>query len=240
MTHKSLTAEDQSDLVTDGEMNWVKIKLQNMKNLCAGVFYMPHRNKKDTQELKKSIDKLTQDGAKNVDVILGGDFNCPDINWDNSTVSPTANDHEVQQAVIDITTSNLLTQIHDQPTRGSNILDAIFTSNASLVKSSSSIPGISDHDMVVADFDMKPHTAKQKPRNYYKFQKASWDKLKTDLDITAKTIQKQYNDNQSADDMWTYFKNSLQNSMDRHIPSASTKKHSRLPWINRPLLRLLR
>ena len=40
--------------------------------------------------------------------------------------------------------------------------------------------------------------------------------------------------------LWTYFKNSLQNSMDRHIPSASTKKHSRLPWINRALLRLLR
>ena len=201
---------------------------------------MLHRNKKDTQELKKSLDKLTQDGAKTVDVILGGDFNCPDINWENNSVSPSANDHEIQQAVIDITTSNLLTQIHDQPTRGPNILDIIFTSNASLVKSSSSIPGISDHYMVVADFDIKPHTTKQKPRKYYQFHKANWDKLKTDLDITAKTIQKQYNDNQSADDMWTYFKNSLQNSMDRHIPSASTKKHSRLPWINRPLLRLLR
>ena len=94
--------------------------------------------------------------------------------------------------------------------------------------------------MVVADFDIKPHTTKQKPRKYYKFHKANWDKLKTDLDITAKTVQKQYNDNQSVDDMWTYFKNSLQNSMDWHIPSASTKKHSRLPWINRPLLRLLR
>ena len=195
MTHKSLTAEEQSDLVTDGEMNWVKIKLQNMKNLCAGVFYMPHRNKKDTQELKKSLDKLTQDGAKTVDVILGGDFNCPDINWENNSVSPSANDHEIQQAVIDITTSNLLTQIHDQPTRSPNILDIIFTSNASLEKSSSSIPGISDHNMAVADFDIKPHTTKQKPRKYDKFHKANWDKLKTDLDITAKTIQKQYNDN---------------------------------------------
>ena len=28
--------------------------------------------------------------------------------------------------------------------------------------------------------------------------------------------------------------------MDRHIPSASTKKHSHRPWIKRPLLRLLR
>ena len=59
--------------------------------------------------------------------------------------------------------------------------------------------------MVVADFDIKPHTTKQKPRKYYKFRKANWDKLKTDLDITAKSIQKQCNDNQSADDMWTYY-----------------------------------
>ena len=134
---------------------------------------MPHRNKKDTQELKKSLDKLTQDGAKTVDVILGGDFNCPDINWENNSVSPSANDHDIQQAVIDVTTSNLLTQIHDQPPRGPNILDIIFTSNSSLVKSPSSIPGISDHDMVVADFDIKPHTTKQKPRKYYKFHKAN-------------------------------------------------------------------
>ena len=48
--------------------------------------------------------------------------------------------------------------------------------------------------MVVADFDIKPHTTEQKARKY-KFRKANWDKLKTDLDITAKTIQKQYNDN---------------------------------------------
>ena len=97
-------------------------------------------------------------------------FNCPDINWDNNTVSPTANGREVQQSVVDITASNLLTQVHDQPTRGSNILDVIFTSLASVLKSSSSIPGISDHDMVVADFDIKPHTSKQKPRKYNKFQ----------------------------------------------------------------------
>ena len=217
-------------------------KCYDLITCSCTLHYRPHRNKKDMQELKNSLDKMTQDGAKNDDVILGGDFNCPDINWDNNTVGLTANDPDVQLAVIDITASksNLLTQVHDQPTCGSNILGVIFTSNTSLLKSSSSIPGISDHNMVVADFDIKPHTSKQKPRKCYKFQKANWDKLKTDLEITAKTIQKQYNDNQSADDMWTYFKNSLQNSMDRHIPSASTKKHSRLPWINRPLLRLPR
>ena len=47
-----------------------------------------------------------------------------------------------------------LTQVHNQPTRQDTILDLVFTNNPSLVKSSYSIPGISDHAMVVTDCDI--------------------------------------------------------------------------------------
>ena len=41
-----------------------------------------------------------------------------------------------------------LTQVHNQPTREGNLLDLVFVSNPSLVKSSTNVPGISDHDMI--------------------------------------------------------------------------------------------
>ena len=39
--------------------------------------------------------------------------------------------------------------MHNEPTRAKNILDLYFTNNPTLVKNSVSVPGISDHDMVV-------------------------------------------------------------------------------------------
>ena len=60
-----------------------------------------------------------------------------------------------------------LTQIHNEPTRYGNMLDLVFTNNPSLVKSSYSVPGISDHAMVVTDLDIHPKCVTQKPRKIY-------------------------------------------------------------------------
>ena len=77
---------EQPELVTDCEIEWVKIKLQKYKDLFIGCFYMPHRNLKDTQELDKSIKKRNEKTNKNL--ILVDDFNCPDINWNTLSVDP--------------------------------------------------------------------------------------------------------------------------------------------------------
>jgi hypothetical protein len=47
-----------------------------------------------------------------------------------------------------------LTQIHEEPTREKNLLDLVFTSNATLTKSSTNISGISDHAIIVTDMDV--------------------------------------------------------------------------------------
>ena len=127
---------------------------------------MAHRNNKDVTELKYSLDLLARAGAK--DTIVAGDFNCPDIDWESNTVPPGAQDRDIQQQLADTMSSASLTQVHDQATRQSAMLDIIFTSNPSLLKNSTSIPGISDHDMVVSDFDTKAHVSKEKPKTFFK------------------------------------------------------------------------
>jgi hypothetical protein len=62
-----------------------------------------------------------------VGCILTGDFNCPDINWDTMTVNQDAQDKEIQRAVMEVVTANLIVQIHEQPTRGNNLLDIVLT-----------------------------------------------------------------------------------------------------------------
>ena len=62
---------------------------------------MPHRNINDLNELQTSFDTITMENDKNV--ILAGDFNCPDIDWINMTSKIHANDKEIQTSLIEIT-----------------------------------------------------------------------------------------------------------------------------------------
>ena len=114
---------------------------------------MPHRNNSDLSRLEASLDKLNHKSNKHF--LLCGDFNCPDIDWAQGTVNPNADQRDVQQQLLDIASSHCLTQVVEEPTRQGNILDLYFTTNHSLVKGVSVIPGISDHDAVVIDSFIK-------------------------------------------------------------------------------------
>jgi hypothetical protein len=102
----------------------VKIKLQQYKDLFIGCFYMPHRNLKNTQELNKSIKNQNEKNSRNL--ILVGDFYCPDINWSTLSVDPESDNRDIQQSIVNISLTSELTQVHDQPTRGKKILDLIL------------------------------------------------------------------------------------------------------------------
>ena len=73
------------------------MQLKDMKELLIGSLYMPHRNMEDVKELDKSLNLVSN--KKNI--ILTGDFNCPDINWDTMTVNQDAQDKEIQRAVME-------------------------------------------------------------------------------------------------------------------------------------------
>ena len=240
LTHKNLVVEEQPDLCTNCEIEWVRIKLLNRKDLYAGVFYMPHRNLPDTEELKRSLSKLTCEGAKDRDILLAGDFNCPSIDWNDCTVNSKADDAKVQHAILDITSESALTQIHHEPTRLMNILDLVFTSNPTLSKSSRTVPGISDHDMVVSDFDVKPFETKESPRKSFKFSKANWDNINLDINKLGNELENLYLTGSTTEVLWDTFKSAILSTVDKNVPSSTARKRSKLPWIDRNLHKLLK
>ena len=132
MVHKSLTTTEHPELVINCEIEWLKVKLHQAKDLFTGTFYMAHRNMPDIKELQKSLSKVSENGKKARHVIMAGDFNCPDVNWDNSTVPPGASDRKVQQTLGDVCSTEHLTQTQTKPTRGPNVLDIVYTTNPSL------------------------------------------------------------------------------------------------------------
>ncbi|KAL8603391.1 hypothetical protein ACOMHN_004242 [Nucella lapillus] len=240
LIHKSLTAVEQPELSTDCEILWAKLKLQNRKDLNVGCFYMPHRNKHDMEQLDKSLNLLTQNGKKDCPIVLAGDFNCPHINWINHTTHSTGKDNDIQQSLVDIMQSSTLTQVHHSPTRFMNILDLIFFSNPSLVKSSVSVPGISDHEMIVTDADTRPQRTTPLAKKCFQFHTAEWSSLHTDCDSIAESVKKQADSGSTMEDLWSTFKSSLLSAIDTHIPHKMKTRRPCLPWINTSLKRMLR
>ena len=154
-TKEGIITDAQPELTTSCEIVWSKIKTENKNDTYLCSFYMPHQNLTYIHMLDESIQRVQQ-SRNGKHIILAGDFNCPDIDWENSTVKKCAADREAQQALLDLSIEHGLTQVHDQPTRDSNLLDLVFTNNPSLVKTSTSVPGISDHAMIVTDIDILP------------------------------------------------------------------------------------
>ena len=68
------------DYDSDCEIIWVKIQLKKAKEVHICSFYMPHRDLNILSEFEKSVQKANPQGSRNI--IICGDFNCPDINWD--------------------------------------------------------------------------------------------------------------------------------------------------------------
>jgi hypothetical protein len=75
---------------------------------------------------------------------------------------------------MDVLNNNALTQLVKEPTRQQNTLDLILTNHPGKVIRTDTISGISDHDIVYTEFDLRPVKLQQKPRIIPLYNKANW------------------------------------------------------------------
>ena len=151
---------------------------------------MPHRCNKTIQELNKSLTTITR-SSKQKQIILCGDFNCPDISCEIGKVNTCNPDRSTQQSLIDVTESAQLTQVHNSSTRESKLLDIVFTTNSTVVTHSVSVPVICDHNIIVTDFDVKIQYQSKQRRQIYQFARADWESLNDDFNTFSNKIKTQ-------------------------------------------------
>ena len=95
--------------------------------------------------------------------MLSGAFNTRAINWDLGTVSSNSNKKAVNDLVLSISQQFDLTQLKREPHRLDNLLELFYTNKPTLVKKRYRHTGISDHETVLADCDIKPTINKRAP-----------------------------------------------------------------------------
>ena len=133
----------------------------------------------------------------------------------------------------------VLPKIVEEPTRLDNTLDLILTNRPNQINRIQVIPGISDHEAVFTEFNVKPARKKQVPRRVPLYKKAGWTGPRQHAEQLAKTIADAENTS-STDELWDIFKEGLREGIQLYIPHKTTKTRDSQPWIDLELKRKIR
>ena len=150
-----------TELHTQCEIAWMKMEIAGCKPLYICGYYKP--NEGDSGSLEQFEESLRRLGVVNSHILIAGDMNFPGYDWENSCLKPNCNYPTLTYQFVDLLVLSL-TQLVTTPTRGNNILDLVIANNPSIVTACRVIPGVSDHDAVLTEINIKPLRNKQTPR----------------------------------------------------------------------------
>ena len=116
--------------------------------------------------------------------------------------------------------THALAQIYKEPTREENILDLLITNKPGLIKSSHSVPGISDHCAVVTELVIDPTYRRTKPRPVCQFKSANWEAIRQQIRSCWTSFSKN-SPSRSSNENWLKIKSILNQCLDKFIPNQN-------------------
>ena len=174
----------------DCEIVWTKIT-HDSGTVTFGAFYrQPSSSDEIMDQLGISMNNLKElNGLDGKHIVLGVDFNLPDIEWRNGSIKPYPQYARcISEKMLDIVDDYNLTQMVHEPTRLENTLDLVFTTHPDLIENTYVVPGMSDHSVVICDISFKLASPKKTPRTVFVYKKADMESLKTDLEHSFNTL----------------------------------------------------
>ena len=132
-----------------------------------------------------------------------------------------------------------MSQIVDQRTRGENTVDLIAVNYLTLASRTEILPGISDHNAVFAEIDIRPKRYSQAKRKIPLYKKADWEGIVSQIITTNQYIQEHAN-SESTNTLWNKFTSDLHAAIEKHVPHKCCSSHNRPPWISAKIRNLLR
>ena len=205
-----------------------KIKTNNKGHFTFGLVYRSPNNTQDEDEnlvsyLHFLLEKV--DPVKEKFVLLG-DFNLPNIDWDQETCSN--NENHINSKFLNFVHEYFLNQLINKPThfradQAPTLIDLIITNDSEFISNVNHSPpfGLSHHDVLTFVLNINQSKIELPPKIVYLMNKGdypalnkylkdqNWDFL---LEITDVNI------------MWENIENIFQTARDKFIPTAVIKK----------------
>ena len=101
----------------------------------------------------------------------------------------------------------------------------------------SPIPGLSDHEVVLADCDIRAASARKQPRSVFKWGKADWSKIKEDLAAFRDRFIPAYK-SRSVEENYNCLMDQISLSIKSFIPTKLLKAKQSVPWFNNSIKRM--
>ena len=173
-----------SNFKTDCEIVWAQVNLPGSKLLNICSVYRPPNAKIDY--MHKLQDHMNQVFSKyrNATYISGGDMNLSCIDWVKDTVQPmnkgSTNDTHHCSIFLETMQDLGLSQHCLEITRmaSQKTLDLMLTNRPSSVLEVQSLPGMSDHNIVLTKFKLLITRSKVPQRRIFKYDKADWEQVR--------------------------------------------------------------
>ena len=119
------------------------------------------------------------------------------------------------------------------------ILDLLFTNSPDLIKETSVVSGVSDHEAVLSVSQLQIKHQKQQKNKIRFWNKANITKMKTDATKSSQTFLSTCT-KMNVNDMWSHIKTNLLNILDDNVPSKLSSSKTFHPWITTEIKRLIR
>jgi hypothetical protein len=233
----SILANEEKELATQTESIWASIHVKGVSPVFIGAFY---RSQTTNEDYIKQLDTALSKIPKQASVWLLGDFNLPDVDWEKFAFKSGGRYPAQSKAMIEIAMDHNLFQKVTQLTREKSILDLCFTNSPSFGKDISVTGGISDHDVVIVDVNVKPKFVRPVKRKIFLYRKANYQKISDDVSALNQRLTPDYISEVGIEELWSTFRDTLLTSMNKHIPSKMSASRFSLPWVNHSIKRDIR
>ena len=228
---------------TDGEIICTRIAMCKANPTYVCAYYRPPNDTAESLDtLQAALDEISTITRNNpkATVIVAGDFNARDIDWDSLVPTPECKKKGLCNKLIETLSEGQLHQLQRENTREDAILDLFCCNKPSLLKSIDTIPGISDHDgIIIADMYLKAQINKKPQRRIPIWSKANWEAMKTETTAFC-TDFVQTCEERSVEDNWDLLADHLKTTQEKHIPTKLTSTRYNVPWINGDVKKMIR
>ena len=236
---KDLCCEEISSS-KDTESIFCKINIKNSRPLIIGsVYRAPDLDFELSNKLSAEIHNI-YNRFQNSIFWLGGDFNLPDINWENQDIPGNRYPQSINEIFLEMSQNLGLQQIVDFPTRGTSLLDLFFTNKPDLVSNCELLAGLGDHEAVSIKNSLFIKKKKPTKRKILLWNRADVNKIKEETHAFRNTFLKTFSTSSNVNEMWEYIKKEIFNIIDKHVPFKMTSSKTHQPWINTETKKLIR
>ena len=135
-----------------------------------------------------------------------------------------------------------LTQIVDFPTHSNpdHTLDLLLTNIPSLIQRCEPLPGVADHDAVLAITKLASPLHKPIRRRIHLWKKANMEIVRNRITTFSTSFHEQYSSETPVQEMWSAFPSEIQNIMTDLVPSKWSTTRYNQPWVTTAIKRLAR